>query len=275
MRTRLRTITSVGVLVLVLAGCGDETAAQSPATSGSLSEIPTGTWVSTSIREEPPAKAPLVQPDRLYVQFFDDGRVMVSGGCNGVQGELRINDGRFVVADGAGTAMGCMEPDRHRMDEWISAFLATPPGYAYDGKRIQLSSLTTQVVLGPMEEVEPDLALEQTRWELTTISQGPAIADAGPDSSVSGRPAPAGAYLVFQNGKFTGSDGCNSLSGTATIAGDTIRFANLVTTDVACPNVTGADQVRMALQGTVRWEIDRRSLSLQHPSGIGLSLSGA
>ena len=131
------------------------------------------------------------------------------------------------------TAAGCADQSLHRMDEWISAFFATPRGYAYDGNRIELSSETTRVVLRPLEEVEPARPLEGTRWEITHLTQG--SAGGGPSSdTVAAMASPPGAFLVVR--------------------------------------VLGTERIRAVLNGTVRWEIHRSSLNLAPPSGNGLTL---
>lgn len=265
-------IAAVGVLLLGLGGCGDETTAQ-PAADPTRAAGPVGEWASTSISEDPPAARPLVQPPRIYLQFLDDGRVLVSGGCNGLQGSLRIDEGQFAISDSGSTAVGCMDQSLHRMDEWISAFFAAPRAYGYDGSRIELSSDTTRVVLRPLKEVEPDLPLEGTRWEITHLTQG-SVGGGAADTGAAMAPPP-GAFLVIRAGEFTADDGCNEFTGRASVTGDSVRFDPGVTTDKACPDGSGTERIRAVLEGTVHWEINRGHLSLEHPSGAGLALRAA
>lgn len=52
-------------------------------------------------------------------------------------------------------------------------------------------------------------------------------------SSASGQPN----LTIADDGKVSGTDGCNRLSGTGTVSGDTFRFGNLASTMMACEGV--------------------------------------
>lgn len=52
-------------------------------------------------------------------------------------------------------------------------------------------------------------------------------------SSASGQPN----LTIEDDGKVSGTDGCNRLSGTGTVSGDTFRFGNLASTMMACEGV--------------------------------------
>ncbi len=52
-------------------------------------------------------------------------------------------------------------------------------------------------------------------------------------SSASGQPN----LTIEDDGKVSGTDGCNRLTGTGTVSGDTFRFGNLASTMMACEGV--------------------------------------
>ena len=63
----------------------------------------------------------------------------------------------------------------------------------------------------------------------------------------------------------TGATGCNSLGGTFTLTGDTLRFGTLVTTRMACVDATVSDQEQRllrALEAADRHETEEDRLTL-------------
>ncbi len=268
MRGRTWALPALLVVTVGLGGCGHETVTQ--AAGKPSSAAPVGDWLSTSVTTGGAPKA-LVAGTRISLGFAD-GALRADAGCNSMSGPVRFDGGALIVDSLAQTDMGC--PDgRNEQDQFVSTFLTAHPAYSYDGHRLELSTGDTDIVFGPKETVQPDLPLQGTRWEVTHLTRGPApSASPDPNSSVSAAAAPSGAYLQFADGRVTGSDGCNSLFGDAAIAGEHITFGPIATTKKACPQMTGTDDVRAVLTGTVRWRIDHNVLTLTNADGTGLQL---
>jgi heat shock protein HslJ len=271
-----RAVGVAAVLVVGLAGCGSDSAEQAgdPASGGNgagIGRTPTGTFLSTEVTEN--GKPRELVTGTLISLRFEDGQVSANAGCNTMTGPARFADGTLVVSDLAMTEMGCPGTGRHEQDQFVADFLTGAPAYSFDGTTLKLNTATVGMVLGPREQVQPDLPLEGTRWDVTHTTQGPA-ADAAddPNAAVSAGMAPPKAYLEFADGRVTGSDGCNRISGTAVIADDTITFGPLAATKMACPGVEGTDAVHEALTGEVQWRIDYDILTLTSASGAGLQL---
>lgn len=262
------------LLMVGLAGCGDDAAEQAadPAATGNgAGRTPTGEFLSTEVTEDGRPKK-LVK-GTLIALGFSDGEVRASAGCNTMSGPARFSDGTLIVTDLAMTEMGCPGEGRHEQDQFVAEFLTAAPAYSYDGTTLTLNTARVAMVLGPREQVQPDLPLEGTRWNVTHTTQGPAAgAVDDPNAAVSAGTAPAKAYLEFADGKVTGSDGCNRLSGSAEISGDVITFGPIASTKMACPGVQGTEAVRKALTGAVTWRIDYNVLTLTSASGAGLQL---
>ncbi len=270
---------ALGVAALLmagLAGCGSDSADQAgdPAAGGpgvGTSGTPSGSFLSTDVRENGKPRE-LVRGTRISLRF-SDGQVSAEAGCNTMSGPVQFPDGTLVVKELAMTEMGCPGTGRHEQDQFVADFLTGAPAYTFDGTTLRLNTAQVAMTFRPREQVQPDLPLEGTRWNVTHTTQGPAAGAADdPNAAVSAGMAPAKAYLEFADGKVHGSDGCNRLSGSAVIQGDVITFGPIATTKMACPGVEGTDAVHAALRGDVRWQIDYNVLTLTSASGAGLQL---
>lgn len=263
------------VLMVGVAGCGEDSVSQAPGAQGTpgagTGSTPSGEYLSTAVTENGEARA-LVKGTTISLTFRD-GSVSARAGCNTMSGPVSFDGDTLVVDSLAQTEMGCPGDGRHEQDEFVAAFLTDRPTYALDGGNLTLTTATITMAFGPREVVQPDLPLAGTRWEVTHVTQGPAAgAPEDPNAAVSAGAAPPGAFLVLDDGRITGKDGCNTFRGTATVEGDTITFGPLASTRMACPGVRGTQAVLAALTGEVTWRIDYHVLMLTSDSGAGLQL---
>ena len=86
--------------------------------------------------------------------------------------------------------------------------------------------------------------------------------------------APREPHLVFgTDGRVSGADGCNRLTGPYTEKGDAVSFGNLAGTMMACP---GTDEIagrfRSALKGTAHWRVEDRRLKFYGATGQPLAV---
>lgn len=259
---------SLVVLVALTAACGDDEGGGNGAPGAGDDEIPWGTeLVSTEVTRDGEPDA-LVPGTEIRLSFRDDGSATASAGCNtlGID-DVSVVDGHLRATAGAMTEMGC-DPQRHAQDEWLVAFLTSEPAWSWDGETLVLTADDAEVTLVDREVVEPDRPLEGTRWDLDTLIEG-----SGPDGAASSIPEQVDAFVVFEDGRITGNTGCNSLTGEATVEGDEIAFGMIATTLMLCDAPLGEVEAPMlaVLDGTVAWTVDANRLTLEHPSGNGLS----
>lgn len=259
----------LGVLLL-LAACGDTASGDDGGDGGSGgsgvagggSELAGRTFVSTG-DVGIPGGGPLT------FQFTDDGRLLATAGCNSTNGPVRLDGGRIGVGDGlAMTEMGC-PGERMQSDQWLSDLLATEPAWELaDDATFVLTAGELVVSMTDLEVLEPPVELTGRQWDVDGLSDG---------QTASSMPAGFAAHLRIDGDALTGHTGCNELSGTATVDGDTITFAGIVVTDAACP--PGADYVQdtmlAVLDGEVRFSITGSRLSLESSSGFGLQAVSA
>lgn len=112
--------------------------------------------------------------------------------------------------------------------------------------------------------------LTGTHWQIFDVTRDSTFSADGLDASTST------AYLTLPvPGVVTGSDGCNTFSGTSVITDSSIKFDSLAFTAMGCLDQRVgkiADTIDAVLSGTVSWHIqtsgDGMFLSIEH-SGVG------
>jgi heat shock protein HslJ len=271
MRTRITT--TLLLLAVGLAGCGQATNTQAGAAKPGGGEPWGRTFLSTSVTENGQPK-PLAEGTRISLRFDGERRQLgAQAGCNSMSGPASFEDGRLLVDDLATTEMGC-DPPRHAQDEWVARFLTGRPRSTLDGPTLTLEDGTTRMVLDDRKVADPDRALRGTKWVVDTIVEG---------ESASSVPAGAEAFLGFGDGeerdRFAGHAGCNGMGGTSVVdeKGSTIAFSEVVTTKMACEDhkMRLERAVLDTLDGTVAYKIEADTLRLDGPDGHGLRLKAA
>lgn len=261
------------LLVAGLTGCAgdaarDGAAGEQPAAPATATApLPEGrTFVSTGVSAGGQPKA-LVAGTTIRLRIPASDTISVQAGCNTAQGPARIEGTRLVIDDLASTTIGC-EQALQQQDEWITGFLRAGPTWQLTGNDLVLSTADLEVTFTDRAVAEPARPLINTRWTLDTV-----VGTGGTSSSV---PAGASATMTFADGRVSGSTGCNSFSGAATVAGDKITFGDIAATRRACDGAVGsveADVLRV-LDGTATFRIEGDRLILEAPDGSGLQLVG-
>lgn len=253
MNTNTRTqprwvILLVGVAIagLALAGCS--------AVGGQLS-VDGRQFLSVSVTDNN-ALHPLVPGTTIRISFTN-GSLSVQAGCNTMGGAYRIDGGKLIV-DGAGMTQMACDAARMAQDDWLFGFLGSRPDIRLSGNDLVLVSGATTITLLDREVAEPDLDLVGRTWTLASIFNGEVA------SSV---PQGVSATLRFTaDGRVELHPGCNTGGGKVTVDGQTLRFTDMVLTQMAC---TGAgaqvEQELLALLSAdaVRFSIDASTLTLQ------------
>jgi heat shock protein HslJ len=263
-----RFTTTLLALLLAVSGCGDRGAGGAPASPGGQGGDPDlrgRTFLSATVTENGRPRT-LAGRSRVSFQFTDDGRLLATAGCNTMAGPVSLAGGRIEVTELATTGAGCQAP-LHDQDAWLATFLESRPSWRLDGTSLVVSSSTTELVLQDKEVAEPDLPLQATRWTVDTLVDG---------QTASSIPAGAEASLVFEPDTVVVSAGCNSGSAGYQLSASTIRFDAVATTRKACePDRMALENAVLAvLNGEVTFEINSDRLTLTHPSGKALQLSG-
>ncbi len=261
---RLRTIPILLALAgaVILAACGSaETGPAAPPASS----IEGRAFLATGATSE---GAPHGLIGQVSVDFTQPGRIRVGTGCNSGSGPGRIADGRLVIEDLAVTAMGC-PADLVAQEAFVLALVGSRPTVSLTGDDLVLRSDAAEVRFLDRRVADPDRPLEGTRW---TIDGTFDAAIASSASSSAGRRG----FLVIEAGRVTGSTGCRTFAGPATVSGAEVTFGPLTLAGPPCPTDEARTEaaVLAVLEGTASASITARSLRLTKPDGTGISLRG-
>ena len=117
----------------------------------------------------------------------------------------------------------------------------------------------------PPAGTPPSEGIAGTAWRAVELAGLPVPAQPSPEREP---------YLEFlANGRVSGADGCNRLTGPYRVNGEAITFGNLAATMMACP---GTDEIarrfRSALEGTGHWRIENGRLQFYGATGKPLAV---
>ncbi len=250
---------------LLLAACSTASPSGSPGPS-SPAGLDGRAFLSTLVTVDGADRA-LVGGTQVRLNF-QDGQISANGGCNTMGGTYLVSGARLFISGAGVTEMGC-DADRMTQDQWLFAFLGATPDIALDGNELVLTSGDTVITLLDREVADPDLPLVEITWGVVSVISGGAV------SSV---PAGVVATLTFfADGTVQIATGCNSGGGNVTITDDTLRFSDLVMTEMACGGAAGemeAAVLRVVTAEVVGYRIEAGSLELM-AGQFGLGLQGA
>jgi len=201
---------------------------------------------------------------RIALDFTRAGRITASTGCNSGSGAARFEGNRLVSEDLVVTAIGC-PADLAAQETFVLSLLAAGPAVAAVGDDLVLRSATAELHLLDRRVADPDRPLEGTRWTI----EGTFDAAVGSSSGRRG-------FLAIQAGRVTGSTGCRTFAGPATVSAAQVSFGPLTLVGPACPREEARAEaaVLAVLRGTATASITARSLRLTQPDGTGISLQG-
>ena len=198
-------VAAVASAALLLAGCaGSSGTDQTPKpTTTSKSADVTGSW-GDAAKESAPA-----------IELAGDGTLTGTDGCNRLTGSWKLEGDTIAFGELASTKMACIG-----VDTWLS------------GARTATVSGSTMTVLGEggaelgtLDRADTGTNTKDPVSEAFLGSWG-STAQGKPNLSISG------------DGRFTGNDGCNGLSGSWKAGNaDAITFSEAVSTLMACPGI--------------------------------------
>ncbi len=272
MRSSLVALLAVATAgVFTLASCGDPTAepatsptdpgstsidtmpATAPEPSGDLAALLAGkTYLSQTVTG-------ITLADGAVVRIsFNDGRISVSGGCNGMGADVAFEGDTLTVGPMMSTQMACDQPLMDQ-DGAVAAFLAADPTATVDGDTLTLTSGDVTMTLLDREVADPDRPLADTAWTVTGVISSDAISS-GWGSAV--------ATLTIVDGQAQVNTGCNSGFATVTVdeAAGTITFGPLALTKKMCDDdaMRLEQEVSRVLTGTATYTIEAGSLTLMN-----------
>ncbi|MGB3697964.1 MAG: META domain-containing protein [Gordonia sp. (in: high G+C Gram-positive bacteria)] len=257
-RPRWLVVAAAALVAITAAGCADDGsgAPTDPA------RLVGKTYLSQQVDGEPiPGGGP------LEVSFLP-GSLAATAGCNRHSGAVRFDGDTMTAGQLVSTMMACAQP-ADGADRWLSDLFGAPLTWQLDGTTLTLSRGSLRVKL--VERTNRPVI--GTRWQVTALVEHDAVTS----SKVLDESKPY--LLIDASGAVSGSTGCNRMTGTATVTDDTVTFAPLATTRMACDAETSAVErsVLTALTGETKVVVDGDHLTLTNVAdrSVGLRLTAA
>ncbi|MFJ6393598.1 META domain-containing protein [Streptomyces sp. NPDC091972] len=249
------TLAAVGTALL--AACGTESGAGGDSVK-SAADIAGIDWLPQKVTVDGkeyvlPKDAETVQDARIVFKpdagasREDGGESGGSVGCNSIGSDAEIDGDTVRITDLVQTLIGCPDPLGEFEERFVAVFQGTHKARVTE--RNGVSALTLTSPGGDsitFREKEP-LALKGTRWSLGE-----------------------NAYLTLtKDDTVTGSLGCNTFHGRATVKDGTIEFGRLATTRMMCAGPVMKTERELAgiLSGKVSYQQEHDSLKITKAPG--------
>ena len=248
----------------VLVSCGGETLADIR-----LDPVPTADLAGTEWKVTSMGGAAIVAGSEPTIAFDSDGRMSGTTGCNRFFGSYQAM-GETIIFSGAGmTRMACMQEGLMAQESAFAAILNGEGTFTRNAD----GTLTVRGANGIAFTAEPQhtaaepgdpAVLTGGEWRVEDIGRGGVI-----DRS--------NLTLAFsEEGRISGSTGCNRMMGGYSVDGGKISFTPIATTLMACTSEAMAEQeIRYtgALSGEMDWRImPDGALELTGPEGARILL---
>ena len=201
---------------------------------------------------------------RIALDFTRADRITASTGCNSGSGAARFEGDRLVIDELVVTAIGC-PADLAAQETFVLDLLRARPTISAAGDELVVRTATAELRLLDRRVADPDRPLEGTRWTIDGTFDA-AIASSAASSGRRG-------FLAIDAGRVSGSTGCRSFEGPATVSAAQVSFGPLTLAGPACPQEEARAEaaVLAVLRGTATASITARSLRLTKPDGAGIT----
>ena len=263
--TLTRPIAAVAA-VLLLAACANSadsssTPTASPADAASVAapaDLAGSKWMLESF-DASGTQTPASTESAGTLAFADGGALAGSTGCNQFTGRYEQDGSSLTITPGATTMKACIG-DLGTQDTAVLADLAKVASFTHTASALTLldSSGATLLVYAPGLT-----SLAGTSWTATGINNGKNAVESNAQTET--------VTAEFgEDGKVTGSGGCNTYSATYTTTDpDGITFGPVVSTKMACADEANAveQQYFAALEAVTTYSIDGTTLTLRDADG--------
>ncbi|MFI9771791.1 META domain-containing protein [Streptomyces sp. NPDC052415] len=194
-------------------------------------------------------------------------------GCNDFGADVTVDGDTVRITDLATTQIGCPGPVQEFEEKFQSVFTGTLKAEVEERDGAKVLTLTRadgdSITLREGAEKEtPAPPLKGTKWTVDTLVSG-----TGDDATAQSLPKGTKAHLTLgKDGSASGSLGCNTFRGTATVKDGTIAFGPLSTTRKLCagPVMKAEREMIDILAGKVSYQQKDGELTLTARSGAGL-----
>jgi heat shock protein HslJ len=172
---------------------------------------------------------------------IDDGRCSGTAACNRYSGTVEVDGEQLAVRGLAVTAMACLDDAVTAAEAaYLAAFRSVGRWSIEDGT-LQLTGPGAELQF-TRRAAEDDTSLVGTLWRLTAL-----VAGEGGDAEVARPGAVAAELLLGEDGRVSGSTGCNRLMSSFDVDGDVLLLGPVATTRMACSDEGAERQERAVL----------------------------
>lgn len=199
----------------------------------------------------------LARLTRPVTARFESGRLTGFAGCNNFSGSFTLDGDQLKIGQVASTQMACPEPGS-TIENAFHAALSGTLQYAVDGDKLTATNAAGETL---RFQREPPPRLAGVNWKVTSYNNNrQAVVGVLGESSLT---------MSFEDGKVSGSAGCNSFHGSYSTEGNKVRFGPLATTRRACeePLMTQEKEFLAALASAVTWSIEGNVLDMHRGDG--------
>jgi heat shock protein HslJ len=242
-------ILALSIIALMISAC----AAQ--ATEETAASI-LGAWKLTAYG---PANDPVpaVEGVDAGLTFNDDGTITGTSGCNGLGGDYSVEGDQITFGEFVSTLMACDDPIMAQ-EEAAHRVMTDTATYSIEGDTLTITNNDNVLVLtrGAFSSQTPESAPLIGTWRLTSY---------GPRESLSPALEDVEAFVTFsEDGKVTGTSGCNEFGGNYTVDGNEIAFEEITSTLMLCdtPIMGQEEAMYQVLSETVAFQIEGSMLTI-------------
>jgi heat shock protein HslJ len=260
---KIKTLLLSSTLAALLAACAlppapppkaSDTDASAATATGETTGTLAGTeWVLSTLNGNPP-----VAGTEITLDFGEDGSISGTDGCNRFMGSYTQNGTSLTFGPLASTMMACPDDISNQAKTFSDALGVTQSFSTADGSLSLIHTGNAAIAtFAPAKTEAAAGTLAGTQWVLSTLGGNTPLADTQ-------------VTLNFgEDGRVSGSDGCNRFTGAYTESGESLTFGPLATTMMACPeNITvQATLFGVALQSTQSFTMTENELALMRNNG--------
>lgn len=195
----------------------------------------------------------VIEGTTITLSFDNEGRVSGSAGCNSYGATYTAAEGVLSVEMPFSTLMACMEPGVMEQEQAYLAALEAAARYTIADHQLVITGAEgVQLVFAPL------LTLAGTGWQLITLGQNDVLGEV--------------TLLFGEDGRVTGTGGCNTFRTTYRVEGDALGFGPVLSTRMACPDAASSQQeidYFAALEAAAAFDLTAEQLII---SGEGATL---
>lgn len=258
-KTLIGTLALSTLTALSLAACAlppapppKRSSADSTGTSGiSAVGLIGSSWLLASLDGQPP-----IENTTVTVNFSAD-RVSGSDGCNRFNGAYTLDGMNLTFGPLAGTLMACPEPIMQQADSFQKALANAKSFKVGEGQLTLLDADNKELATFAVQ----DMSLAGTSWTVTGYNDGKqAVVSVITGSELNAK--------FSEDGRVSGSAGCNNFTGSYTVEGDnSVKIGPLASTRKWCPTPEGLmEQERQflaALASAATYRVDGNRMEMR------------